>query len=156
MPGSHLVPPLQTPHGAGHSPSGTMSPSCPGAPEPWERALVGMQMDKECRCLGGVQKGWGLGDPSACACPSCLCQVGSRFLHPGRREEGGHGHRQMRHSETNVTSTICCSMRSGGGSAARRRGDGRDSVTLGKGSAAVEQDTNTDHRVPWGQRGGGH
>lgn len=42
------------------------------------------------------------------------------------------------------------------GGALRGGGDGRDSVTLGKGSAAVEQDTNTDHRVPWGQRGGGH
>lgn len=30
----------------------------------------------------------GLGHPPACACPSCLCQVGSRFPHPGRREEG--------------------------------------------------------------------
>lgn len=135
MPGSHLF----SPHGDGHSPSGTMSPSCPGGPEPRQRAVLGMRMNKRCRCLGGVREGGGLGDPSASACPSCLCQVGSRFPHPGRREEGGHGHRQMRHSETNVTSTICCSVGSGGGSAARQGGDGRDSVTLGSGSAAVEQ-----------------
>lgn len=40
-----------------------MSPSCPGAPEPWCRALVGMQMNERCRCLGVCRRGGGRGIP---------------------------------------------------------------------------------------------
>lgn len=108
MPGSHLAPPSNAPRGRALAPRGGV-PRLPWWRRASDRALVGTQMDKECRCRG-VQDGWGSwGSLSPCL-PLLPLPGGLKVPQPGRREEGGHGHRQMRHSETNVTSTICCSV----------------------------------------------
>ncbi|XP_067995368.1 SMC5-SMC6 complex localization factor protein 2-like [Melanerpes formicivorus] len=70
LPAPHTHTPGETPCGDGCSPSGMMDSSCPGAPGPWKRGLVGMGTEKEAQMSEGLA-------------------IGSRLLHPGQREEGG-------------------------------------------------------------------
>lgn len=67
--------PRQRPCGDGRSPSGTMPPSCPGAPVPWERGFGGDADRQEVRMSGGACSrggGWGGTTPQPMpAHPTC-------------------------------------------------------------------------------------
>lgn len=152
MPGSHPTPPSNNPRWWVLALRDGV-PRSPWCPSPLGEGFGGDADGGECEGGCGIGGGSGRGDTPQLvpAHPtSSGCAQGSSIQDKAGR--GGRSRQRARHSQTNVTSTICCSVRGRGKLCMVERG--WDSVTPGGGSATEEYGHRHQPPVPVGTERG--